>query len=87
MGTPWKQHPLRDRTHRFNPCTCCIIIFFCCEELFKHRRRNLFRDFFPISLSIHLDKADQLKKAGEYLRLYVTHGYITAYEVMDHANS
>ena len=38
-------------------------------------------------LSIDIDKAPQLRRAGEYLRLYVSHGYIVAYEVTDHANS
>lgn len=38
-------------------------------------------------LSIDIEKAPQLRRAGEYLRLYVSHGYIVAYEVTDHANS
>ena len=38
-------------------------------------------------LSVDIDKAPELKRAGEYLRLYTSHGYIVAYEVMDHANS
>ena len=41
----------------------------------------------PVTLSVDIDKAPRLKKAGPDLRLYVTHGYITAYEVMSHANS
>ena len=51
------------------------------------RKVRVETDHGPVSLSIHIDKADQLKKAGKYLRLYVTHGYITAYEVMDHADT
>ena len=39
------------------------------------------------NLNVDIDKAPQLKKAGEFLRLYVSHGYIVAYEVSDHANS
>ena len=34
----------------------------------------------PVSLSVHIDKADQLKKAGERLTLYVVHGYVVAYQ-------
>ena len=33
------------------------------------------------TLNVNIDKADQLRKAGERLTLYVVHGYITAYEV------
>lgn len=34
----------------------------------------------PVSLSVHIDKADQLKRAGENLTLYAVHGYIVAYQ-------
>ena len=34
-------------------------------------------------LNVHIDKADQLRRAGERLTLYVSHGYITAYEVAE----
>ena len=34
----------------------------------------------PVSLSVHIDKADQLKKAGERLTLYTVHGYVVAYQ-------
>lgn len=40
----------------------------------------------PVTLNVDLDKANRLKKAGPDLRLYVSHGYIAAYEVMPHAN-
>lgn len=36
----------------------------------------------PVSLSVHIDKADQLKRAGKRLRLYTAHGYVVAYEVL-----
>ena len=32
-----------------------------------------------VSLSVHIDKADQLKRAGERLTLYTVHGYVVAY--------
>ena len=38
----------------------------------------------PVSLSVHIDKAEQLRKAGPWLRLWVVHGYVVAYEVMEH---
>ena len=34
----------------------------------------------PVSLNIHIDKADQLRKAGERLTLYTVHGYVVAYQ-------
>ena len=34
----------------------------------------------PVSLSVHIDKADQLKRAGERLTLYTVHGYVVAYQ-------
>ena len=40
----------------------------------------------PVTLNLHIDKTEDLKQAGEYLRLYVVHGYIAAYEVIDHAD-
>ena len=40
----------------------------------------------PVSLSVHIDKADQLKRAGEFLRLYTVHGYVVAYEELNHEN-
>lgn len=33
----------------------------------------------PVSLSVHIDKADQLKRAGKRLTLYTVHGYVVAY--------
>ncbi len=41
----------------------------------------------PVSLNLHADKTQQLKKAGPWLGLYTVHGYIVAYEVIDHADS
>lgn len=41
----------------------------------------------PVSLSVHIDKAEQLRKAGPWLRLWVVHGYVVAYEVMEHGLS
>ena len=41
----------------------------------------------PVSLSVHIDKAEQLRKAGPWLRLWVVHGYVVAYEVMEHGIS
>lgn len=40
----------------------------------------------PEILSVHIDKADQLRRAGEWLRLYTVHGYIVAYEGLGHGN-
>ena len=40
----------------------------------------------PVSLSVHIEKAEQLRRAGEWLRLCTVHGYIVAYEVIDHEN-
>lgn len=34
----------------------------------------------PVNLNIHIDKADQLRRAGERLTLYTVHGYIVAYQ-------
>ena len=34
----------------------------------------------PVSLSVHIDKADELKRAGERLTLYASHGYVVAYQ-------
>ena len=38
----------------------------------------------PVNLSIHIDKAEQLRRAGKLLKLYTVHGYIVAYEVISH---
>lgn len=38
----------------------------------------------PVSLSVHIDKAEQLRRAGRWLKLYTVHGYIVAYEVVTH---
>lgn len=44
----------------------------------------------PVNLSVHIDKSEQLRKAGERLTLYTVHGYIVAYqkaeEEMAHEN-
>ena len=34
----------------------------------------------PVNLSVHIDKTEQLRQAGEYLTLYTVHGYIVAYQ-------
>ena len=33
---------------------------------------------------VHIDKAEQLRRAGRWLKLYTVHGYIVAYEVVTH---
>ena len=38
-------------------------------------------------LSVHADKAEQLIRAGERLKLYTVHGYVVAYEVTGHEDS
>ena len=40
----------------------------------------------PVSLSVHIDKADQLRAAGEWLTLYTVHGYIVAYQQAEGGN-
>lgn len=44
------------------------------------RKVRVDTDKGPVSLSVHIDKADQLKKAGERLTLYAVHGYVVAYQ-------
>ncbi len=34
----------------------------------------------PVERSIHLDKAEQLRRAGEQLTLYTVHGYVVAWQ-------
>ena len=34
----------------------------------------------PVSLNVHIDKAEALRRAGEYLTLYTVHGYIVAFQ-------
>ena len=34
----------------------------------------------PVNLSVHIDKAEQLRRAGEWLTLYTVHGYIVAWQ-------
>ena len=41
----------------------------------------------PVNLNLHIDKTEQLRRAGEWLTLYTSHGYIVAYEVMRHEDS
>ena len=41
----------------------------------------------PVNLSVHIDKAERLCRAGEWLKLYTVHGYVVAYEVMEHADT
>ena len=36
----------------------------------------------PVTLNVHLDKAERLPHRGELLRLYTVHGYVVAYEVL-----
>lgn len=38
----------------------------------------------PVNLTVLISKAEQLRRAGEYLKLYTAHGYIVAYEVTEH---
>ena len=40
----------------------------------------------PVNLSVHIDKAERLRRAGEWLKLYTVHGYVVAYEAMEHAD-
>lgn len=41
----------------------------------------------PVTLNLHIDKTEQLRRAGEWLTLYTSHGYIVAYEVMQHEDT
>lgn len=34
----------------------------------------------PVNLSVHIDKTEQLRRAGEWLTLYTVHGYIVAWQ-------
>ena len=34
----------------------------------------------PVRLSVHVDKAEQLRRAGEWLTLYTVHNYVVAYQ-------
>lgn len=34
----------------------------------------------PVNLNVHIDKSEQLRRAGERLTLYTVHGYIVAYQ-------
>ncbi len=47
------------------------------------RKVRVDTDRGPVSLSVLLDWAGELPHRGELLRLYVVHGYITAYEVVE----
>ena len=43
------------------------------------RKVRVDTDKGPVSLSVHIDKADQLRRAGERLTLYTVHGYVVAF--------
>ena len=34
----------------------------------------------PVSLNVHIDKTEELRRAGEWLRLYTVHGYVVAWQ-------
>ena len=44
------------------------------------RKVRVDTDRGPVNLSVHIDKTEELRKAGEYLTLYAVHGYIVAYQ-------
>lgn len=44
------------------------------------RKVRVDTDKGPVNLSVHIDKADQLRRAGEWLTLYTVHGYIVAFQ-------
>lgn len=44
----------------------------------------------PVECSVHVDRAEELRRAGEWLTLYTVHGYVVAWQRMeqeaDHAD-
>lgn len=44
------------------------------------RKLRVDTDKGPVTLSVHIDKAEQLRRAGEWLTLYTAHGYVVAYQ-------